>query len=387
MSGESSVTSYDDEEPTVYPDGSVGGEVERGGDELSGQYGPSRFSQALVWCAGPTYVRTAPVGTWTLLQSVGVAGLFSTMIVALSATIIAGLADMGPVWASIVSVVVAALYFSYRRLVVATVASTVFARSRRSGSHLVSVAVMASVSVLTAGTGSWVFGMAIFGQEVRSQVAVNVAMHQQDDLNEWYRSREANRDVASRMYAEQLAQPEQMRDSLQDAVSGLEIHEVEARRIALCERTTPDCSSGTGNVSVVPRAESASKELSDVIAERTSAQRRLAEYTVFPVPAPFDAVQLATCGYPKQTTELTPYDSDRCQGMLLVESSVDQLTLEHPPTRSSNGLLPHLEAFGSLLWNSENAGPVWLVVVGLFLVLVSVDLLPLLFLVQSGRRG
>ncbi|WP_176458854.1 DUF4407 domain-containing protein [Rhodococcus sp. 15-649-2-2] len=382
------MTSYDDEEPTVYPDGSVGGGVERGGEELSGQYGPSRFSQALVWCAGPTYVRTAPVGTWTLLQSVGVAGLFSTMIVALSATIIAGLADMGPVWASIVSVVVAVLYFSYRRLVVATVASTVFARSRRTGSHLVSVAVMASVSVLTAGTGSWVFGMAIFGQEVRSQVAVNVAMHQQDDLNEWYRSREANRDVASRMYAEQLSQPAQMRDSLQDAVSGLEMREAGAWQMVMCEMTSsPDCFSGTGEVGIGPRSVAANEELDAVTTERTSAQQRLAEYTVFPVPAPFDAVQLATCGYSKQTTELTPYDSDRCQGMLLVESSVDQLAPEHPPARSSNGLLPHLEAFGSLLWNSENAGPVWLVVVGLFFVLVSVDLLPLLFLVQSGRRG
>lgn len=376
-----------DEDPTVHPDEPAGGGAEREGEESLERYSTSWLSRALVWCAGgATHGETAPVVTKTVLQSVGVAGLFSTMIVALCAAIVAELADVKAVWAAVVGVVVGVLYFSYRRLVVATVASTVFTRSRRTGAHLLGVAVMVLVSLLTAATASWVLGMVVFGQEIRSQVSMDVVSHQQDDLAEWNRIRAANRDVAASIHAEQLAQPDATRKQLQDRISDLESQEDTVLQKMTCEMRPTEYCSETGISGIGPRAVNLNEELSAINAERISSQQRLAEYISSPVPEAFDAVQLATCGYSRQTTELTKYDSDRCQGQLLIESAADQLTPEPPSARSGDGLLPKLEAFGYLSGSSGTAGPVWVVIGSLLFILVGVDLLPLLFLMQSGRR-
>lgn len=386
MSGGENVTFYDDEEPTVDPDGPVDGGVERVSPQFGEQYGAGRFARAFVWCAGPTYGETAPVGTWTLLQGLGVAGLISTMIVALCATIICGFAGVGPVWAAVGVFAVAALYFWYRRLMMATVASYVFARSRRTGSHLLCASVATLVSVLGAATASWVFGMAVFQQEIRDQVTVDTVTQQRDDMIEWSRTREANRGAAESMYAAQLAQPERTRNGLQARAAALQLSETNARQNLICEVTPSfSCPVGTGDPGMGSMAMSASDELSDAVAQRTSADQRLAEYTVFAVPAPFDSAQLATCGYSTQTTELTPYDSERCQGILLVKSRADQLTPGPPSARSSDGLLPKIEAF-DYLRNSENASAVRVVVVALFFVLIAVDYVPLWLLLQSRRR-
>jgi serine/threonine protein kinase len=161
-----------------------------------------------------------------------------------------------------------------------------------------------------------------------------------------------------------------LRNTLMSAAAAVTTADAELK----CESTpTPDCKTGSGNAGPGDLTEPAKTALTKARNELNTAQSALDYYTTTLVPVSFTADQLATCGRPANTTQLTAEQNARC----LVELKIAAATVTAAPAdQTTDGILRRIVALTSL-GRGEDGTTVWVVRIVFFLLLSLIDLIPL----------
>lgn len=345
---------------------------------------PGPIARFLLGCCGANWKHIKEKAELNWYCSLGMSVIVTSVISGISAVLLATTSYSNLPLALVIAigVVWAIVVFNVDRLIV----SRPLTSSRRLSKvslFLVRFLLAAGIAVLMAEGVE----LTLFDDEISAQVERDnnaAAVRQQDEYNQ---ARLDAKTSAEQRYAEQIAYPVLASERLTTSVQAATTEVENANRVLRCEANpAADCTTGTGSPGLGEEAREASRA---VTRANEALQRAVAardEYTVVLKPAGFTIEQLQSCGQGPTSTDLTQQAIDTCQAQLLVSDQVNAVPPPGAADTSQSGLLRRIVALSSLA-SGEQGATIWTVRILLFIVLASIDLVPLTAKFVGGTTG
>lgn len=345
---------------------------------------PGPIARFLLGCCGANWTHIKERAELNWYCSLGMSVIVTSVISGISAVLLAttGYSNLPLALVIAIGVVWTIVVFNVDRLIVSRPLTSSRWRSKFS-LFFVRFLLAAGIAVLMAEGVE----LTLFNDEISAQVERDnhaAAVRQQNEYNQARLEAKAS---AEQRYAEQIAYPDTAAKRLTDSVDAATTEVATATRVLRCETNpAPDCITGTG----VPGIGEEGRQASAAVTRANEAlQRAVAardEYTVVLKPAGFTAEQLQSCGQGPTSTVLTQQAIDTCQAQILVSEQVNAVPLPTEADSSQDGLLRRIVALSSLA-SGEHGTTIWAVRILLFIVLASIDLVPLTAKFVGGTTG
>ncbi|AMY56336.1 DUF4407 domain-containing protein [Rhodococcus sp. 14-2483-1-1] len=345
---------------------------------------PGPIARFLLGCCGANWMHIKEKAELNWYCSLGMSVIVTSIISGISAVLLAttGYSNLPLALVIAIGVVWTIVVFNVDRLIVSRPLTSSRWRSKFS-LFFVRFLLAAGIAILMAEGVE----LTLFDDEISAQVDRDnnaAAVRQQNEYNQARLDAKAS---AEQRYKEQIEYPNTAVDRLTASVDAATKQVEDANRVLKCESNpAPDCETGTG----IPGLGAEGQEASAAVARANEAlQRAVAarqDYTVILKPSGFTADQLQACGQGPTSTDLTQQAIDTCQAQILVSEQVNAVPVPSEADTSQNGLLRRIVALSSLA-SGEHGTTIWAVRILLFIVLASIDLVPLTAKFVGGTTG
>lgn len=345
---------------------------------------PGPVARFLLLCCGanPEHIKERAELNWYC--SLGMSVIITAIISGISAVLLATtsfpnlaggiIIAIGVVWTIVV--------FNLDRLIVSRPLSSSRFRSKVN-LFLVRFLLAAGIAILMAEGVE----LALFHDEISAQVAIDNRDKADEVQRQYAEDRDEARALAEQTYAKQLALPGETEQRYKDAVSAATTQLAERSREERCESSPePGCQTGTGFAGPGERSEAAAERVTTATTTLNTATDALNDYILTPKPAPFTTQQLADCGLGASATGFPQKTIDTCQAQLLVADEVNAVPKPPEPDESQAGPLRRIAALSALA-SGEQGSTIWTVRILLFVILASIDLVPLTAKFVGGTTG